>query len=526
MGQKTLGVMLLAVLGLAVLPNLIFSITAPNDSVVNTWFRSDDSFYYFQVARNIVSGHDSSFDQITRTNGFQPLWMMVLIPVFRLSAVDLVLPLRITLVISSLFHFGAAAMLLLLIRRAGINIVAGMSALMLFLLSPLWNFYVANGSEMAANLFTVSLFVYLLVTTLEKGPDTSWKRLSMLGAVAALVVLARLDNVFLVGLVTAYMCWWLLGRQGGAWRRRMGLLLHFLAPLVLIVSSYLLFNQLYYGGLFPVSGQIKMYWYSIGGSVFGPPPEAGLEALRALFGPSTHRIMSGPTENIFTFLSLDSRAYIIFGAGGVLLVLGLLQSRAGFRSVLALLFIASVLHTGFFGVVGYIEPAPWYWVTEYVTVMLLAALAFQGIFTIVRGTRGYWLASVLIPIFVLLFLGPGYLKDVTQDFDFSLSKTPRYIEYAELLEKSTPENAIIGTPNAGGVGYFTNRRVVNIDGLSNSNDFLASLKEREGHQYLKQIGVEYIFRVEGYLKTEPYKHMLAGKLEKVGPDLYRYFPDR
>ena len=43
----------------------------------------DDAFYYFQVARNTAEGHFSSFDGgITRTNGYHPLWMFVLVPFF------------------------------------------------------------------------------------------------------------------------------------------------------------------------------------------------------------------------------------------------------------------------------------------------------------------------------------------------------------------------------------------------------------------------------------------------------------
>ena len=43
----------------------------------------DDSFYYFQVARNTAEGYFSSFDGgSTRTNGYHPLWMFLLVPFF------------------------------------------------------------------------------------------------------------------------------------------------------------------------------------------------------------------------------------------------------------------------------------------------------------------------------------------------------------------------------------------------------------------------------------------------------------
>ena len=106
------------------------------------------------------------------------------------------------------------------------------------------------------------------------------------------------------------------------------------------------------------------------------------------------------------------------------------------------------------------------------------------------------------------------------------SETPFYLVAAKFIEKNTLDDAVIGTPNAGGVGYFTNRRVVNIDGLSNNPEFLDSIKNLEGHTYLKEIGVGYIFRVPGYEKYELHTHMLDGKIERLTGNLYKYFPDR
>ena len=41
---------------------------------------SDDAFYYFQIARNIATGHNVTFDGETLTNGFHPLWRALLTP--------------------------------------------------------------------------------------------------------------------------------------------------------------------------------------------------------------------------------------------------------------------------------------------------------------------------------------------------------------------------------------------------------------------------------------------------------------
>ena len=44
---------------------------------------SDDSFYYFQIARNLAKGKFSTFDGgITRTNGYHPLWLLLITPFY------------------------------------------------------------------------------------------------------------------------------------------------------------------------------------------------------------------------------------------------------------------------------------------------------------------------------------------------------------------------------------------------------------------------------------------------------------
>ena len=47
---------------------------------------SDDSFYYFQIARNLAAGQFSTFDGgITQTNGYHPLWLLLITPFYWVS---------------------------------------------------------------------------------------------------------------------------------------------------------------------------------------------------------------------------------------------------------------------------------------------------------------------------------------------------------------------------------------------------------------------------------------------------------
>ena len=120
--RPAMGASLIAVFLITVIPNLIFSIVAPGHSVVGKSFESDDAYYYFQIAHNIASGYGSSFDQITKTNGFHPLWLLTSTPIFSLAQLNHILPLRLVLIFTSLLHFGSIVLILLSLERFSIAV--------------------------------------------------------------------------------------------------------------------------------------------------------------------------------------------------------------------------------------------------------------------------------------------------------------------------------------------------------------------------------------------------------------------
>ncbi len=99
---------LFAILVVVVHMTVVF---APMDNLLDRWFTTDDAFYYFQVARNISEGKGSSLDGIHPSNGYHPLWMLILIPVFSLAHFDLFLPLRLVVFISVLISLGSGTIL-------------------------------------------------------------------------------------------------------------------------------------------------------------------------------------------------------------------------------------------------------------------------------------------------------------------------------------------------------------------------------------------------------------------------------
>jgi hypothetical protein len=176
----------------------IYVALSPNRTVLN-WYLNDDAFYYFKVASNISSGLGITFDGINVTNGFHPLWMLVNVPIFWFAKFDSFLPLRALIMVSALLSAGTGVLIFRFLRRVIQPEVAATIAVIWVFLPSIHSAVVANGLEN-----NISAFMIILLLYTAAGMDSaksSHKRLVILGTLAGLTALARLDNIFIVSLV-------------------------------------------------------------------------------------------------------------------------------------------------------------------------------------------------------------------------------------------------------------------------------------------------------------------------------------
>ena len=165
------------------------------------WFIRDDAYYYFKVAENIGLGHGSTFDGINPTNGYHPLWMLICISIFTLARFDLILPLRVLLIVMSLFSIATAILLYRLIGD-----ILSPPVGMLIAVYWVFNFYIQDtfynlGLESGIALFFVALLIYMLYHLEKNKRSVGWRQVAWLSVVATLTMFGRLDLVFFVLIV-------------------------------------------------------------------------------------------------------------------------------------------------------------------------------------------------------------------------------------------------------------------------------------------------------------------------------------
>ncbi len=250
-------------------------------------FVQDDFFYYLKVAQNIAQGHGSTFNSLVATNGYQPLWLVVLTGLSYCTTNA-----RVIFAWIGVANFAAALSTFLLARRLVRS--SGVRPLLVFALSAV------------VTLYSVTLFFYGMEVTLALPLmlgvicvllEVSWLVKSalhtfVLGLLLSLMVLARIDSLIFGGMILAGILVHPALRRLIRPRLVLGALLGLLP-----VAGYLLGNHLVFHTWLPVSGSAKQLRLTYTPSlepwrVFFHPLAAGYACLLLLAGCVFFRVKS------------------------------------------------------------------------------------------------------------------------------------------------------------------------------------------------------------------------------------------
>jgi hypothetical protein len=247
-------------------------------------FFSDDFFCYARIARNIAYYGVSTFDGTTITNGYHPLWMLVLVGLWRLGGENHFIALVLWCIVISAF---AVYCLVFSISR-----VLGMPRLASLAIS-LWAvgaFLVVDSGGMEGVLAVPLAFLSLRYLS---SPEFNWSRVQcvMYGLLASLTVLARVDTALLFATLLILQIILIRGSLS-AWLGRLEFIMLGGAPLVV----YCILNKLLFGQSFPISGTaktLKLGFTSIQWDSAGPSPQFGCGSFRY------HRYFSSRLPSFF-----------------------------------------------------------------------------------------------------------------------------------------------------------------------------------------------------------------------------------
>lgn len=431
-----------------------FSLHADIVSVLN--IVADDAAYYLKIALNAASGLGFTFDGLHSTDGFQPLWQWLLVPVAAAVGDDPARLIRVTLMLQVLLVCGASLVLLRSLARR-------LPAAALLPAAVVHSFFViaqaVNGMESA---LLVSIASLLLAAALDgrvfRAADPGPQLLFGLGLGAAM--LARLDAVFLGAAVCAVpaasACADPAGRSGHLLR-----LARIFGAAAVPVIAYMLLNLWRCGAVFPISAELKSSFPAISGG--------GL-----------------------AFLTW--REFVFGGAAAVWLTVAAVRRARGLPavaadvavSVLAGWVLLHLLHT-----VLFLDWAIFSWHFVHYGLFAAAALAVAGAGFAPLLSRGrawrvlYWFGIAA------MVLAAGARLARRADLPVPNWHTTAY-EGALWARDNTPPEAVFAMTDAGLFSLFSGRRTINLDGIVNDRAFQEVLAGGSLGGYLRSNGVEYL----------------------------------
>ena len=264
-------------------------------SLISAGHVKDDAFFYSVLVDRYRDAGVFTLDGTMTTNGFQPLWMGLLL-VLR-ALVDALSGFELVRQLSWFSYVLFCAAATWLASRGG-----GWTALVrvafiapCLLLNRSFQDAVVEGLEppLALAMLTLSLLAFgpLMRRIRDSEADSRAQLIAacLLGGLGALVFLARTDLFWLTGLFLVW-AWWVSGR-----RYLVGIALGLSAGM--LVAPYLLWNLSEQGALVPVSGRVKVFLMdtfleSRGQSYWDTEEWRGLISLFGTWLPKTSRMSS------------------------------------------------------------------------------------------------------------------------------------------------------------------------------------------------------------------------------------------
>ena len=460
----------------------------------------DDSFYYFQIARNLAEGEFSTFDGgITRTNGYHPLWMLLIVPFHwafdREAALFAIKAFEIMLVA------GGIALVVTATRLTRLPWILTLAALPALFQNR--NLY--SGLEAAAALFMLGLLFLTLCLYARNSARWKWA----LATVVFALPWVRLEYAAISLAATTALC-----LIGWSWQDRpphaplgvRGRSISVIKGMVPLLAAgagilvYGVYNQLAFGGIAPVSGASRIAWSQV---------EWERDSL---------------TKNLHGFLEIDAfdnELWVALEVCAYLVLVWWFARRSHSREdwlLLAFLTSAFGLAVGHLGKFAQsvltVDPLwgnyGWYFVPAYLMMELIVPVRLYVAIHLIRrfiGPRAPRTANILslVGIVVGVVIQPEK-GDITIPFgyvDQAVASTVREWEmtsYAgtKVMNRLIPKDSVVGSWNAGVTGYFSSVPVVNLDGLVNSYDYFHARRNGNGAAFYERFGITHFADVYSY----------------------------
>jgi hypothetical protein len=318
-----------------------------------------------------------------------------------------------------------------------------------------------NGMESAVLLLTLSILLSF-TTKVVQIRVMSARSLFWLGLLAGLVVLSRLDMVFLLGVICVLLSP-LFGNPPGSWKR-VG---WFLTGSLVVLLPYLVFNVLFFEHIMPISGSLKSSF-----------PIVSFSSAKTI-GDSL-----GKGDIVSVILAFCYCAWYLIARSKLDQKIGTNLQIGTF--VLSMTVLLHFLHTVLFMKWAVFS---WHFAMYLFCFWLILLHIVEGTLSLEFFRRNgwvYWLGIAFLLVGSLFWTYLRSEKELRSNF-IQMS-----YDAAIWARENTDESDIFAMKDAGAFGFFSMRRVINLDGVVNSFQFQETLRDKRLNSYLASRSVKYL----------------------------------
>lgn len=169
-------------------------------TILDTLFFPDDTYISLGIARNIGLGHGSTLDYHTTTNAYQPLYVLLMAPLYWLFPQDRVLPIHIAVTFLGLAGV-ATGWLVYRITRYLLTPFHALIACIIWLFDATILSHNLNGLETGLALLGIAASTYWYLTRIRSNVNAPLGHWLILGVLTGLTIFTRIDQAFLLAAI-------------------------------------------------------------------------------------------------------------------------------------------------------------------------------------------------------------------------------------------------------------------------------------------------------------------------------------
>ncbi|MEW5691686.1 MAG: hypothetical protein AB1765_00140 [Candidatus Hydrogenedentota bacterium] len=443
----------------------------------------DDAFYYFKIAYNIISNKGSSLDGINLTNGYHPLWMIIILPFADLIKNEYFF-IRVIICICIFLNYISALYLYLLLKKIVDKWYIPLTGLLLYYFNPRIIIESLNGLETSLSNLIFIYILYYLVAYYEKLNLSRYK--IIFGILLGLLFLSRTDNVFYI-ISYFFIYLFLSGRD--KIRNGFFIFIVFIAVTLLwFIWNLIKFRTIFQSSTFTIPSLDYVLIFEKNGYFS-----------RIILTNSLIRFTDFFNKNLGHFLGFNPLPYTFF----MCITIFSIVARWGVASALIrkyLMCLISLLIAGLVLIFLHTAirwyPRSWYFnqFTILSVLLFLLSISLFDLKHILPSSQrlvGFLTASLVFLILFLSLLNTiNHLKKGIYPWQVEMYDAARW------LRMNVKRDERVGVFNAGIISFFSKRTVINLDGDINNTAY-ESFKEKELLEFMHRMSITY------YLDYEP-----------------------